>query len=382
MKKDAQDVYIVSLNMENAAEMSDYERFVSSHPRGSFFQSLRWLKLKSNWTHEVYVVKDTSGRIQGCALILIKRLPVLGQSMIYVPRGPVCDYQNPAVFSLLLDAVMALKQKYRGALLRLDPCIENTEVLEIQAFLQKGFLFTPDPGDYQTTQIRHNYVLELAGRTKDEVFSAFHPKWRYNIRVAQRRGVVCRICGEEALPAFYRLLEITGKRDGFTIRSYEYYQQMLNALGSYCRLYMCYLGEEALSGAITVQFAGKTSYVYGASSNTNRNLMPNYLMQWTMIQWAIEGNCRMYDFMGIPYFYDEAHPNYGVYRFKKGFNGRVLSYAGEFDFALSPIAGRALRWYLAQRRVQPAPVSPRTKPPQALEITQSALPQQVPFRAP
>lgn len=64
--------------------------------------------------------------------------------------------------------------------------------------------------------------------------------------------------------------------------------------------------------------------------------MPNHLMQWTMIQWAIENGCFLYDFQGIPGYTDENDPNYGIYKFKKGFNGEVVEFAGEFDRIYSP----------------------------------------------
>ena len=100
---------------------------------------------------------------------------------------------------------------------------------------------------------------------------------------------------------------------------------------------MCYFpqGIIPLSGAIAVCYGDRVSYVYGASTAKHRNLMPNYLMQWQMISWAIESGCRIYDFMGVPHFEDESHPNYGVYRFKKGFNGTAVTYAGEFNLILS-----------------------------------------------
>ena len=160
----------------------------------------------------------------------------------------------------------------------------------------------------------------------------------------------CRVCGTECLDDFYRLMEETGKRDGFCIRSKEYFRRMLENLGEHCRLYICYYEGKPLSGAVTTQYAGKTCYVYGASTAECRNVMPNYLMQWTMIQWAVENGCEIYDFQGIPFYKDETHPNYGVYRFKCGFNGEVLTYAGEFvkcynktDSFLIRKAGRFVR---------------------------------------
>ena len=73
--------------------------------------------------------------------------------------------------------------------------------------------------------------------------------------------------------------------------------------------------------------------------------MPNHLMQWTMIQWALENNNFIYDFQGIPFYTDETHPNYGVYKFKKGFNGEVVTYAGEFYYTFSPFKKKLVHFF-------------------------------------
>jgi lipid II:glycine glycyltransferase (peptidoglycan interpeptide bridge formation enzyme) len=131
-------------------------------------------------------------------------------------------------------------------------------------------------------------LRNIEGKTPDEVMATFKPDWRNRIRKAPRKGVYCKACGTEALDDFYPLMQATGIRDGFSIRSKEYFVKMLNGLGpEHCRLFMCYVDEDGkqipLSGAVTTQYAGKTCYVYGASANHHRNLYPNYLMQWTMI---------------------------------------------------------------------------------------------------
>ena len=154
---------------------------------------------------------------------------------------------------------------------------------------------------------------------------------------AQRKGVTCGVYDESHVDEFYQLMKVTGDRDGFIIRPKEYFVRMLRELGpEHCRLYLCYYEGKAISGAITTQYAGKTCYVYGASDNAMRNVMPNHLMQWTMMNWAMENGNFLYDFQGIPHYQDEDHPNYGVYRFKKGFGGQVVSFAGEFDYVFSP----------------------------------------------
>ena len=206
-----------------------------------------------------------------------------------------------------------------------------------------GFSYIENAPELSTIQARNNYMLRnIEGKTPDEVMATFKSDWRNRIRKAGRKGVVCKVCGAEAVDDFYPIMEATGIRDGFSIRSKEYFVKMLNGLGpEHCRLFMCYYEEEGkepipLSGAVTTQYAGKTCYVYGASANHHRNLYPNYLMQWTMINWALENNNFIYDFQGIPFYKDETHPNYGVYKFKKGFNGEVVTYAGEFFYVFKP----------------------------------------------
>lgn len=165
--------------------------------------------------------------------------------------------------------------------------------------------------------------------------SSFKSKCRYNIGLAQRKGVTCGYYGKERLPEFQRLMDETGIRDGFHVRSEAYFARMMDALGDSCRLYLCDYEGQALSGAICVQYGGRTCYVYGASTAIHRDVMPNYLMQWEMIRWALESHCQIYDFQGVPCWYDRDDPNYGVYRFKTGFSGHLAIYAGEFGMVFS-----------------------------------------------
>lgn len=116
------------------------------------------------------------------------------------------------------------------------------------------------------------------------------------------------------------------------MRTKEYFAKILDAFGDSAGLCMCCYDEVPLSGALFIDYADTVSYVYGCSSDNLRNLMPNYLMQWNMIRYAADRGRRVYDFCGVPYWYDETHRNYGVYRFKQGFNGEVKTWAGEFDY--------------------------------------------------
>lgn len=319
------------INTWNQNEVNIYEDFVSSHKNGSFTQSLSWAEFKANWKHEALIVMDDDGNIKGSALILIKIIPVLRRAFFYCPRGPVCDYDDTETLTEIFEAIGELAKKYKAYELKTDPCITEDEAEYIDIFKGLGFSFRADAPELSTIQARNSYMLFFNGRSSDEIFASFHSKWRYNIRVAMKKGVECRVCGKEAVHDFYSLMEETGARDCFCIRGLSYFEDMLEKLGDNCRLYMCYYDGIPLSGAACVRYAGKSHYVYGASTVRMRNVMPNYLMQWTMIRDAVDSGCYVHDFMGIPFYKNPDHPNYGVYRFKRGFNGEVVSYAGEFD---------------------------------------------------
>ncbi len=321
---------------------NEYEQFARRHRYGSFMQSVNWAKVKENWGNEVVVSRSGDGTIRGGMLVLIKRLP-LGYSMLYSPRGPVCDYEDRETMADLLEGAKALAKKHKAVLWKCDPMVEEEESGKIEAFLQLGFAYKAGCSEEETVQRRFNYILpDIQGKTPEEVIASFSQKTRYNIRVAKRHQVECRVCGKESLPDFVRLSKITADRDHFTDRSMDYYAKMLEAFGEDMRLYLCYYQGIPLSGAICCRYAGKTNYIFGASDSQYRNVMPNYLMQWEMINWALEGNCYIYDFLGIPVNCDENSPMYGVYRFKKGFNGRAVGYAGEFDYIFRPFVNRLL----------------------------------------
>lgn len=79
-------------------------------------------------------------------------------------------------------------------------------------------------------------------------------------------------------------------------------------------------------GIFDIDYGNKVWYLYGASSNEHRNLMPNYLLQWEGIKYAIGQGKDVYDFRGVSGVLDESHPQYGLYRFKKGFNADFVEF--------------------------------------------------------
>ena len=130
----------------------------------------------------------------------------------------------------------------------------------------------------------------------------------------------------------------TGARDGFIIRSLSYFEKMYDEMApEHMKLLMAYYDGKPISGVIPIFYGNKTWYLYGASSNEHRNLMPNYLLQWEMIKMAIARKDDIYDFRGVSGVVDESHPQYGLYRFKKGFGATFTEFVGEVYIPFKPI---------------------------------------------
>ena len=122
------------------------------------------------------------------------------------------------------------------------------------------------------------------------------------------------------------------------IRPLEYFEKMYDELGEHMKLMMAYTEEgEPISGIIDIMYGNKIWYLYGASSNEHRNLMPNYLLQWEMVKYAIQNKKDVYDFRGVSGIVDESHPQYGLYRFKKGFGAEFTEFIGELYIPFKPI---------------------------------------------
>ena len=321
-------------------QYGEYEAFAASHPRGGITQSVLWHNVKNNWGHEVVVSRGQNGEIIGGVSVLVQRFPLVGTSLLYAPRGPVCNIYNRTVLSDLQSGIDALAKRHRAHIYKMDPDVPASDEEFLSIAKELGFTRQTGGDGFETIQARCNYRLYFEGRDEEAMLANLTQKTRYNVRVAQKHGVEIKVVGEEYLDDFMRIMRETGERDGFAIRPKAYFKRMLDELKDHVRLYMAFYEGKAVSGAITTNYAGKTCYIYGASDNAHRNVMPNYLIQWEMIRWALETGCTVYDFQGVSGNLSPEHPLFGLYRFKKGFNGTLDELAGEFDRVYRPAAAR------------------------------------------
>ncbi|MGL4524680.1 MAG: lipid II:glycine glycyltransferase FemX [Spirochaetia bacterium] len=222
---------------------------------------------------------------------------------------------------------------------------------ELQAFLPMGTVFlrwdlpwsqplsTPFACAKMSIQPPSTTILNLTLGT-NVLLANMHKKTRYNIGLAEKRGVRIERAGFDEVSKWYRIYQQTAQRDGIAIHSLDYYQKFFytathTTQGPEARLYLAWHEEDLLAGIIVLFYQGHATYVYGASSSIKRNLMANYLLQWRAISDAWAAGCVDYDFYGIPPAPDPDHPMIGLYQFKVGFGGDLIHRCGAWDFPFS-----------------------------------------------
>ena len=322
----------------NESNLAEYEAFLQSHPKGHFSQSALWAKQKPAWKWCAIACRGSDGRIKGSMAFLIRKIPFIHKAILYSCRGPVCDLDDRETFGELIAAAKELAKEQKAYVIKIDPDVPSDNTAFREMLKDFGFQTKDGGKNFEAIQPKYVFRLYLNGRTEDELLASFHQKTRYNIRVAVKKGVEVRICGKEMVSDFARIMLETGVRDGFVTRPPEYFASMLDNLGEHARLYMAFHEGQPIAGTLAIHFGDKVWYLYGASSNEHRNLMPNYLLQWNMIKWAVETGCRLYDFRGVSGDLSEDNPLYGLYKFKKGFNGDFTEFVGEYDLVIKKLS--------------------------------------------
>ncbi len=331
-----------------------------------FLQSDFWAhhKTQFGWT-AVRLTGEDESRLAGL-LALSRRLPG-GFLLTYVPYAPasatgmvapgVPGPDRPELSALLRSAVPAITAAVAARVGR-SPTLIRFDLPQTREADAEGAApdapSVPDGGQLMKcpvdVQPPDTVVLDLR-EGSDALLAGMHKKNRYNIRLAERKGVSVRQASADELPRWYALYEETATRDGITIHAQRYYATLFDLVSgadaSALRLYFAEHEGELLAGIVVAHYAGGATYLYGASSNAKRNLMPNYALQWRAIEDAARAGCAWYDMFGIPPADDPAHPMHGLYRFKTGFGGAIVHRFGAWDAPVRPIAARIFR--LAER---------------------------------
>lgn len=329
-------------------ERGVFDAFVAGHPAGSVLQSWAWGELRGlqRWKPVRLLAVDPDGRARAAASVLCRELPI-GGSVLYLPRGPVVDFRDDRALDVMVAALRRLGRRERAVLCKIDPYVTPPDPLVSRALALRGFVVGHRRGHFEGLQPRHNVIVPLDGG-EEAVLARCHGKTRYNVRLAQKRGVTVRRGGRESLALFHRLLMVTCARNGFAEREVPYFEQVWDALapGGHVELYVASYQGTDLAAGILFTFGDKAVYAYGASADVHREVMAPYGLQWAMIRRSIERGCRTYDMTGIPKDLREGEPGYGLWRFKRGFWPEVATFTGEMDLPIQPALYRL--WNVAE----------------------------------
>jgi lipid II:glycine glycyltransferase (peptidoglycan interpeptide bridge formation enzyme) len=347
---------------------------------GTFLQSGFWASFKAEfgWRPRPFLFRGETAGADESRLLVLERGLGAGLGFAYVPHGPDLPCEPAGRTELLAGLAMAVRQKLSpGSLfLRFDPpwyLAEESrpagDAAEKQGQDDDESAAVAPPGEpgrptYGRPLLRSaadvqppDTVLLDLRPDEEGLLSGMKPKWRYNIRLAEKKGVTvagidARGDWRPALETFYKLYEETAARDRIALHPAVYYRRLFELASAHAegtglrpdlRVWTATHEGTTLASIITIYRGEEAVYLYGASSNEKRNLMPAYALQWAAIRAAREAGCVEYDFYGIPPRDDPGHPMSGLYRFKTGFGGRIVHRGGSWDCPLRPVLYRAFR---------------------------------------
>ncbi len=358
-------------NSATASRPDKWDRAVIE-ARGGLLQSWRWGEFKrlSGWTPRRLALPspDQPSGEAILAQVLFRAVPKLPLplSIAYIPRGPLPSPDlDPDTEAAFWRTVHSVARKQGAIFLKVEPPLEITSPEDRSTLDSHMSALGFQPAG--RLQPARTIVLDI-DRSEEDLLAAMKPKTRYNIRLAGKRGVVVRQARtQQDLQVFHSLLTVTGDRDEFGIHTFPYYEQMWRTFGpdgdDSILVLLADHPDEAqrnagpIASLLALRFGREAIYMYGASSNTGREHMPNYLLQWEAIKWAKTNGCTLYDFWGIPdapaddTADTESSPTNtrsglrGVYWFKKGFGGREIEYPGAYDYVYNPLLYKVwMRW--------------------------------------
>lgn len=314
---------------------------------GHLLQSWEWGVFKSahDWVPDRVLVENDHGL--GMAQILYrKRGPM---ALGYIPRGPLLQGDPERLWPALRKQIDASARAHRAISVIIEP---DTKLGLAGTYHAAGLVAGP-------AQLQPGRTVKIPLHDDDSILKGMHQKTRYNVRLAQRRGVEVRHCvdRQEGIDSFYTLLEDTSSRNEFGIHSREYYADFLNVFGD--NAHLIFVESEGQIGAalIAASFGTEAIYMYGGSSTQHRAHGAAFLLQFEAMKWGRDRGCTTYDLWGIP----DEDPEVlekgsaegvtgtkgddwrGMFRFKTGFGGDIVAYPPTLERRYLPVLPWAAR---------------------------------------
>jgi peptidoglycan pentaglycine glycine transferase (the first glycine) len=356
------------------AQAQTWNHLIADLPQPHILQTWQWSRVKAAygwqpffalWTEaetgkvefhfapdplELTLPAGAANQAQAAALVLLRNLTMPGFSdrlkLIYVPKGPLLDWDDASLRRRVLDDLKQLAKRLGAIFIKIDPDVPLGSGLPDDFHAQEAALGQAVQADLaargwresaEQVQFRNTVLIDLGG-DEDALLGNMKQKTRYNIRLAARKGVRVRVGGLQDFSLLYRMYAETSLRDGFVIRPQDYYECVWSVFLQAGMLdpLIAEVAEEVVAAVMVFRFGNRAWYLYGMSRDLHRDKMPNYLLQWEAMHRSRAAGCRVYDLWGAPERFEESDPLWGVFRFKEGFGGQVARYIGAWDLPVNP----------------------------------------------
>jgi len=353
-------------------ESKIWNSIISKLPNPHFLQTYEWGQVKAKYGWDlIYLIWDNEGRMReardsgslsssdfhpsAAALVLKRQILRNGfaarLSILYSPKGPLLDWSNKSLRDRVLNDLQAFAKREGAIFLKMDPdvvlgtgipsseddILEKSGLAVMSELKQRRWRYSSDQ-----IQFKNTVVVDLTPGDV-ELLARMKQKTRYNIRLAEKKGVTLRVGSPKDYGMLYKMYAETSVRDGFVIRDESYYQTVwklfMDSNEPTCEALIAEVEGEPVAAIFVFYFAGRAYYVYGMSRNAHREKMPTYFLQWEAMKRAKIKGCKVYDLWGAPDVFEDSDSMWGVYRFKEGLSGKVVRTLGAWDYAPNPL------WY-------------------------------------
>jgi peptidoglycan pentaglycine glycine transferase (the first glycine) len=333
-------------------EDAEWDAFVATHPNGSLLQTTNWARLKNRFgwqSQRVWLRRD--GQLVAGAQMLIRPAALGLIRVAYIPHGPLVHWKDEEQLSVLLNQIDHAVYSERAGLLKMEPLLwqASTSQEAWRDLCRREDLLA----DAETIQPPRTVMVDLRP-PEEEVLARMKQKTRYNIRLADKKGVTVRKGTAADIPVFNQLMLSTGRRNTFGIHEPRYYATAFDLFSpDHVALWLAEYQGKPLAAIMVFVNGQRAAYLYGASSDEERQRMPNYAVQWASMRWAKERGCTSYDMWGVPdHDEDELEAQFsgrddglwGVYRFKRGFGGQLQRTVGTADRVYNKMVYRLYQW--------------------------------------
>lgn len=359
------------------AKAAEWNSIISKLPNPHFLQTWEWAQVKAayGWKPMPFVWGENDN-VTAAGMLLKKQVISRGFAarlcILYCPKGPLMDWSDEHLRNRVLNDLQSFAKKQGAIFAKVDPDVvlgtgiadsedgagNNGGQAVMSDLKRRGWIFSSDQ-----IQFRNTVLMDLSA-SEDEMLARMKQKTRYNIRLAEKKGVTVRVGTQADLPMLYHMYAETSVRDGFVIRDEGYYQTVWNLFLDnrpltvdrpsstvhrlpFAEPLIAQVDGEAVAAIFVFYFAGRAYYVYGMSRRAHREKMPAYLLQWEAMKRARLRGCAVYDLWGAPDEFNESDSMWGVFRFKEGLGGQVVRTLGAWDYAPNPL------WYKMYSEIIP-----------------------------